>query len=179
MFTNEWQLLVMRFHQLGEITIAHPDAKSGWNQPGGEFLDLLRLRAKLTVEETFETLRGLSAGMPDEVWKAISDMIVESIGRGAYSPSETADGLADMEVINHGTAVALGIDLAPIFDEVMVTNFAKFEGGVRRRADGKILKPEGWKPPRIPALLKEQGFTFCDCDPPSDAIPCPDCGVGC
>lgn len=44
----------------------------------------------------------------------------------------------------------MGIDLTPFFFEVHRTNMHKVGGPVR--ADGKGLKPEGWKPPRIESM---------------------------
>ena len=40
--------------------------------------------------------------------------------------------------------------------EVMDTNFAKIDketGKVRKREDGKVLKPEGWKEPKLEEFL--------------------------
>jgi len=65
-----------------------------------------------------------------------------------------ADGAADAIVVILGTMVTYGIDLRPIWDEVHRTNMLK-KGG-KKRADGKLLKPEGWKPPEIERLIKEQ-----------------------
>ena len=41
--------------------------------------------------------------------------------------------------------------------EVMDTNFAKIDsetGKVRKREDGKVLKPEGWKAPELAQFVK-------------------------
>lgn len=69
---------------------------------------------------------------------------------------EVADALIDLIYVCIGYLVELGIDPGPIWDEVHRTNMAK-EGAVLR-SDGKILKPDGWQPPRIAELLKEQGW---------------------
>src|SRR5688572_2931201 len=66
-----------------------------------------------------------------------------------------ADGCADAIYVILGTAVAFGIDLEPIWDEVHRTNMAKEGGG--QRADGKIMKPAGWRPPDVRGLLADQG----------------------
>ena len=67
---------------------------------------------------------------------------------------EIADGIADSIVVLLGTAIAYGIDIRPIWDEVHKTNMAKVGGEVR--PDGKQLKPEGWVAPDIQNLLDEQ-----------------------
>lgn len=74
-----------------------------------------------------------------------------------------ADGMADAIYVILGTAVAFGIDLEPIWEEVHRTNMLKEAGG--KRADGKILKPAGWKPPDVVGLLRNQGWNV---DGPKD-----------
>lgn len=67
---------------------------------------------------------------------------------------EIADALADIIYIACGTAISYGIDLNAVFKEVHRSNMAKFvDGKVLRRADGKIIKPEGWTPPDIQGVL--------------------------
>ena len=69
---------------------------------------------------------------------------------------EMADALIDLIYVCIGYMVELGIDPGPIWDEVHRTNMAKKGGDVR--SDGKILKPDGWKEPRIAELLSAQGW---------------------
>lgn len=64
----------------------------------------------------------------------------------------TIDALCDLLYVVFGTAVVLGVDIEPFFDEVHRTNMLKSTGEVR--ADGKRLKPPGWKPPDIEGMLK-------------------------
>jgi len=67
-----------------------------------------------------------------------------------------AKELADIIYIVCGTAVSYGIPLDRVFDEVHRSNMAKLvDGKPVRRADGKILKPDGWKPPNINKVLYE------------------------
>lgn len=69
---------------------------------------------------------------------------------------EILDSLVDQIYIIVGTGLAYGMPTAEAFDEVQRANMDKFPGGVaRRRDDGKIIKPEGWKPPNIRGLLEE------------------------
>lgn len=75
----------------------------------------------------------------------------------AEDMAETADALADLIYVLVGTAVSFGIDLRPVWDEVQRSNMAK-EGGATR-ADGKVLKPEGWTPPDIAGALERGKVT--------------------
>jgi len=68
---------------------------------------------------------------------------------------DIADGIVDSIYVLIGTAVSYGIDLNPLWKEVHRTNMLKDNGPVR--GDGKVLKPEGWQPPRIKELLIKQG----------------------
>jgi len=68
---------------------------------------------------------------------------------------ELADGITDSIVVLLGTAISYGIDIRPVWDEVHRTNMAKVGGP--KREDGKMLKPEGWRPPDIKSILIEQG----------------------
>lgn len=62
--------------------------------------------------------------------------------------------LADIIYIACGTAVSYGIPLDDVFNEIHKANMSKLiDGKVVRREDGKIQKPEGWKPADITAIL--------------------------
>lgn len=65
---------------------------------------------------------------------------------------EQLDALIDILVVTIGAIRAGGFDGEGAWREVMDTNFAKIDpetGKVRKREDGKVLKPEGWKPPEL------------------------------
>jgi predicted HAD superfamily Cof-like phosphohydrolase len=65
---------------------------------------------------------------------------------------EQLDALVDILVVTMGAIRAGGFDGEGAWTEVMRTNFAKIDpetGKVRKREDGKVLKPEGWKPPEL------------------------------
>lgn len=65
-----------------------------------------------------------------------------------------ADGGIDTIYVVLGMLNYLGIPVQEIWDEVQSTNMAKaVDGKILRRADGKILKPEGWRPPDIKAII--------------------------
>ena len=70
------------------------------------------------------------------------------------------DALIDILVVTIGAIYSLGADAEGAWAEVMQTNFAKIDpktGLVRKREDGKVLKPEGWTPPNLETFIyKEQ-----------------------
>ena len=69
---------------------------------------------------------------------------------------EMLDALIDILVVTIGAIHSMGADAAGAWNEVMRTNMAKIDpetGLVRRRVDGKILKPEGWQPPDLKPYL--------------------------
>ena len=68
------------------------------------------------------------------------------------------DALIDILVVTVGAIHSMGADGEGAWNEVMRTNFAKVDpatGKVTRREDGKILKPEGWQPPRLERYLHD------------------------
>ena len=65
---------------------------------------------------------------------------------------EQLDALIDILVVTMGAIRAAGWNGEAAWHEVMNTNFAKIDpetGKVIKRADGKVLKPEGWKAPEL------------------------------
>jgi len=69
---------------------------------------------------------------------------------------EQLDALIDLIVVTIGAMNSLGVDAEGAWNEVMRTNFAKIDpttGCVRKREDGKVLKPEGWEPPQLKQFL--------------------------
>ena len=72
-------------------------------------------------------------------------------------PEETLDALVDILVVTIGAIHSMGANAEGAWNEVMRTNLAKIDpttGKVRKREDGKVLKPEGWKPPDLKPYLK-------------------------
>ena len=67
------------------------------------------------------------------------------------------DALIDILVVTVGAIHSMGADGAGAWNEVMRTNFAKIDvetGKVRKREDGKVLKPEGWQPPELGRFIQ-------------------------
>lgn len=67
-----------------------------------------------------------------------------------------ADDIVDTVYVLMQLAVTLGVPFDQVWDEVHRSNMAKaIDGKVLRRHDGKILKPEGWKPPNVWEVMKQ------------------------
>ena len=71
-----------------------------------------------------------------------------------------ASELADILYIVFGTAHSYGIPIDKVFEAIHNANMAKLDesGQPIRREDGKVLKPAGWKPADIMAILVENGY---------------------
>ena len=70
---------------------------------------------------------------------------------------EMLDALIDIIVVTIGAIHSMGADAEGAWREVMNTNFAKIDketGKVRKREDGKVLKPLGWVPPNLEPFVK-------------------------
>ena len=71
---------------------------------------------------------------------------------------EQLDALIDILVVTIGAIHSGGFDAEGAWKEVMSTNFAKVDsetGMVRKREDGKVLKPLGWKAPELAPFIKK------------------------
>jgi hypothetical protein len=73
----------------------------------------------------------------------------------ADDPGETLDAIVDLVYVLVGAALEYGWDFAGAFAAVQAANMAKLgpDGKPIVRADGKILKPEGWKPADLTPFL--------------------------
>jgi predicted HAD superfamily Cof-like phosphohydrolase len=77
----------------------------------------------------------------------------------AHDRVETLDALIDILVVTIGAIHSAGFDAEGAWKEVMATNFAKIDketGKVRKREDGKVLKPMGWTPPNLTPFLRKE-----------------------
>jgi predicted HAD superfamily Cof-like phosphohydrolase len=93
-------------------------------------------------------------------YKMYQDLIKEEVLelQSAYDMEAELDALIDILVVTIGAIHSAGFDGEGAWKEVMKTNFAKIDrktGMVRKREDGKVLKPLGWKPPQLSNYLKK------------------------
>lgn len=89
----------------------------------------------------------LRLALIDEEVKELRDAVAANDLQGA------ADALGDIAYVINGAAARWGIDLPPVFAEIHASNLTKIGG--TRRADGKLLKPKGYKPPDLARVMKE------------------------
>lgn len=83
--------------------------------------------------------------------------LVEAVDAG--DEIEVLDALVDILVVTIGAGHSMGANMEGAWNEVMRTNFAKIDpetGKVRKREDGKVLKPEGWQPPELSGFLSNK-----------------------
>ena len=106
-----------------------------------------------TVEGFNQAQFSLYVELMKEEWKELQVAIDNN------DQVETLDALLDFIVVTVGAIHSAGMDGEGGWKEVMRTNFAKVDsetGKVRKREDGKVLKPTGWTPPNLePFLTKE------------------------
>lgn len=98
------------------------------------------------TEDQFNLYTKLIQEEVDELWTANADA----------DRVECLDALIDILVVTIGAIHSMGADAEGAWKEVMQTNFAKIDretGMVRKRDDGKILKPVGWTPPDLKPFL--------------------------
>ena len=109
----------------------------------------------------FEDIERFGSACDQEPSEANYDMYLSLIAEeyteladaiAADDKVEQLDALVDILVVTMGAIRAAGWDGEAAWKEVMDTNFAKIDpdtGKVRKREDGKVLKPEGWKAPEL------------------------------
>jgi HAD superfamily hydrolase (TIGR01509 family) len=107
--------------------------------------DLLALRLRLISEEYEEVT-------------AVYRQLIAAMQNGAQpNPVEAlaplAHELADLLYVTYGALESCGLDADAIFAEVHRANLAKAGGPVR--ADGKLLKPPGWQPADVTAIIRQ------------------------
>jgi predicted HAD superfamily Cof-like phosphohydrolase len=104
-----------------------------------------------TVGELNEAQYKLYLSLMDEEWKELQVALANG------DRVEQLDALLDFIVVTTGAIHSAGFDGEGGWKEVMSTNFAKIDketGKVRKREDGKVLKPVGWTAPDLEPFVK-------------------------
>lgn len=105
-----------------------------------------------SVGELNETQYKLYLDLMEEEWKELQVALANG------DRVEQLDALLDFIVVTTGAIHSAGFDGEGGWKEVMRTNFAKIDsetGKVRKREDGKVLKPVGWMPPELGQYLSK------------------------
>lgn len=130
--------------------------------------DTRRLRARLILEEAFETIEALGIDLRLEEQEE-TKLDVESFRflESGAGPSEEstdgagpdlegiADGCGDLSVVAIGTLVACGIADAPLLEEIDRANLRKLQSSPSSE-DGKVLKPSGFEEPDVRGVIESQ-----------------------
>jgi predicted HAD superfamily Cof-like phosphohydrolase len=94
----------------------------------------------------------------DLYMKLIQEEYTELMDAEAVSDdAEICDACFDLMWVLVGYMKSRGWDCEKIWDEGAQSNLSKIDPvtlRVKRREDGKILKPEGWKPPDFAKFVK-------------------------
>lgn len=104
-----------------------------------------------TVGEINPEQYNLYLDLMEEEWKELKSALLME------DRVEQLDALLDFIVVTAGAIHSAGFDGKGGWNEVMRTNFAKIDpttGKVRKREDGKVLKPEGWQAPDLTPFVK-------------------------
>jgi predicted HAD superfamily Cof-like phosphohydrolase len=123
-----------------------------------EFRDVFDLETTAGRPEVAEHRRTLLDEEAREATEALTDLaeVLRAGGDPTAAYQAVAKELADVLYVTYGTADALGIDLPAVFVEVHRSNMSKLDadGRVLRRADGKVLKGPGCRPPVLDDLVE-------------------------
>jgi predicted HAD superfamily Cof-like phosphohydrolase len=94
----------------------------------------------------------------DLYMKLIQEEYTELMDAEAVSDdAEICDACFDLMWVIVGYMKSRGWDCENIWDEGAKSNLSKIDsatGKVKKREDGKILKPEGWRPPNFAKFVK-------------------------
>lgn len=127
--------LTREFHRvIGQL----PEDYSGENTNPERHREMVLLRVRLLHEETRE---------------AIDELNAYAFGQGSLM--DVAKELADVLCVTYGAAAALGIPMDEVYREVHASNMTKVSGPMR--ADGKVLKGDGYRPPDLSRVLTQPG----------------------
>lgn len=123
-------------------------------------IDLIRFRMMFLCEELQEFMEGVGLTFRNSLW----DMVMQGADWNCEkTPAKMFDSLIDLVYVAYGTAHLLGYPWEEGWTRVQHANMAK----VRALADASdstrgsaydVVKPAGWVPPDIDALMKEYGW---------------------
>tara|TARA_R110002153_G_scaffold45929_8_gene129419 strand:- start:206 stop:712 length:507 start_codon:yes stop_codon:yes gene_type:complete len=117
------------------------------------------LRVILLLEEVleFSAASGVEVKLDFDKTNGIirdtNDLVIKKVGE--VDLVEIADGVGDINYVSEGAALAYGIDMEPIHEEIQRSNMSKFIDG-HRREDGKWVKGPSYSPADIKSIIEAQ-----------------------
>jgi predicted HAD superfamily Cof-like phosphohydrolase len=120
--------------------------------------EVVRLRARLIIEEACEALEAMFFAPSATAIPRLKEDLKSICCRATVQVNlpALADALGDTDYVVEGTRVSFGIDGLPVAEAIHAANMAKLGGG--KDAQGKSVKPDGWKAPDIARVLRRQGW---------------------
>ena len=114
------------------------------------------LRVRLIAEELAELCDAFGVSLVLESCPGRPPIITVSVHDSVYPEIVAAyDAVLDLEVVTTGTAVAMGVDTEPGWQEVHRSNMSKFIDGTKR-ADGKWVKGPSYSPANLKPIVDAQ-----------------------
>lgn len=153
---------VRAFHEHAELPVATKPTKLS--------VDRVRLRLGLILEEFKELTDVLYPKSPSrcealDIYCTYLDKICVPYGKDKEPRpleesveyfADVGDAIVDLIYFTVGMALEMGLPIDKVWAEVQRANMDKFPAGkVVRRPDGKILKPEGWRPPNNEEIIRQ------------------------
>ena len=120
------------------------------------------LSGKLSSAQDLELLKALDLAA-NLISEEVTWELLPALDRFQREPSTVTltavlDGIVDSVYVLYQLSNTLKLPFDAAFQEIHGSNMAKrgLDGKVTFRSDGKVLKPEGWTPPRLHALLMRE-----------------------
>lgn len=124
--------------------------------------DTRKMRVRILFEEFMEyaDAMGVTLGMSkpednEDDWVVIKEDSVALAITDEVNIVEVADAIADIDYVNNGNAICMGLDMEPIKSEVHRSNMSKFIDG-HRRDDGKWVKGPSYSPANVEGEVDKQ-----------------------
>jgi len=116
------------------------------------------LYLRLMLEELGETLIAANPNKATDIRAHVAALTELVLLGSSTDHVGLFDGLLDVIVTTAGAGISAYLPMSQGWREVVRSNMAKVDpvtGKVRRREDGKVLKPDGWQPPQLAAILAD------------------------
>jgi predicted HAD superfamily Cof-like phosphohydrolase len=149
------------FDDVGEFHQKFGLDNTTWQSQGPREVDrdLMVFRMKFLCEELQEFLEGVGLRFRTSLYSLI---VGNSEWCAEKSHEQMFDALIDLVYVAYGTAHVMGYPWQAGWDQVQMANMQK-ERATRAEQSERggtfdVIKPEGWTPPDIHAVLKAYGF---------------------